>query len=68
MVKLFAKSGYPDQTLHYAAASVLGLYCLPITHLGVSRLNWLFFTRAEPQLFSNKSVYSYKDLDNKLFQ
>ena len=37
MAKLFAYSGYPDQTPH-SAASDLGLHCLPITLLGVSRL------------------------------
>ena len=33
-------SGDPDQTLHYAASD-LGLHCLPITLLGVSRLQWV---------------------------
>ena len=37
MVELFANSGYPDQTSR-SAASDLGLHCLPITLLGVSRL------------------------------
>ena len=37
MAKLFANSGDPDQTPH-SAASDLGLYCLPITIAGVSRL------------------------------
>ena len=37
MVKLFANSEDPDQMLH-AAASDLGLHCLPIPHLGVSSL------------------------------
>ena len=38
MVKLhvFANSGDPDQTPHYAASD-LGLHCLPITLLGISR-------------------------------
>ena len=40
MAKLFANSGDPDQTLH-SAASDLGLHCLPVTHLGVSRLQWV---------------------------
>ena len=38
MAKLFANSGDPDQTPH-SAASDLGLHCLPITHLGIFRLN-----------------------------
>ena len=37
MAKLFANSGDPDQTPR-SAASDLGLHCLPITILGVSRL------------------------------
>ena len=37
MVELFANSGDPDQTLR-SVASDLGLHCLPITLLGVSRL------------------------------
>ena len=37
MVELFANSGDPDQTPHFATSD-LGLRCLPITLLGVSRL------------------------------
>ena len=37
MAKLFANSEDPDQTPR-SAASDLGLHCLPITLLGVSRL------------------------------
>ena len=40
MVELFANSGDPDRTLH-SAPSDLGLHCLPITLLGVSRLQWV---------------------------
>ena len=40
MVEPFANSGDPDQTPH-SAASDLGLHCLPITLLGVSRLQWV---------------------------
>ena len=40
MVELFANSGDPDQTLR-SAASDLGLHCLPVTLLGVSRLQWV---------------------------
>ena len=39
MAKLFANSGDPDQMPH-SEASELGLYCLPITVLGVSSLQW----------------------------
>ena len=37
MVALFANCGDPDQTSR-SAASDLGLYCLPNTFLGVTRL------------------------------
>ena len=37
MVELYANTGDPDQTPH-SAASDLGLHCLPIILLGVSRL------------------------------
>ena len=40
MVILFANSGDPDQTPR-SAASDLGLHCLPVTLLGVSRLQWV---------------------------
>ena len=39
MDKLYANSEDPDQTPH-SAASDLGLHCLPITLLGVSRQQW----------------------------
>ena len=40
MDKLFANSGDADQMPH-SAASDLGLHCLPITLLQVSRLQWV---------------------------
>ena len=40
MVWLFANSEYPDQTWHFVASD-LGLHCLLITRLGVSRLQWV---------------------------
>ena len=40
MAKLFANSGDPDQ-MPCSAASDLGLHCLPIPHLGISRLHWV---------------------------
>ena len=40
MVELFANSEDPNQTPR-SAASDLGLHCLPITLLGVSRLQWV---------------------------
>ena len=44
MAKLFANSGDPDQTPR-SAASDLGLHCLPIIVLRVSRLQWVNMTR-----------------------
>ena len=40
MVELFANSGDPDQKSR-SAASDLRLQCLPVTHLGVSSLQWV---------------------------
>ena len=40
MAKLFANSGEPDQMPH-STASDLGLHCLPLTLLLVSRLQWV---------------------------
>ena len=40
MAEVFANSEDPDQTPH-SAASDLGLHCLPISLLGVSRLQWV---------------------------
>ena len=42
MIKLhvFANSGDPDQMPH-STVSDLGLLCLPVTHLGVSSLQWV---------------------------
>ena len=44
MVQLYAKSGDPDQTPG-SAASDLGLHCLPMTLLRVSRLQWVKYIR-----------------------
>ena len=43
MVELFANSGDPDQ-IPPSMASDLGLHCLPVTLLGVSRLQWVNVT------------------------
>ena len=40
MAEVFANSEDPDQ-MPRSAASDLGLHCLSITHLGVSRLQWV---------------------------
>ena len=49
MAKLFANSGDPDQT-PCSAASDLGLHCLPITLLRVSRLQWVKETKQKKKL------------------
>ena len=51
MVELLANSGYPDQTPR-SAASGLGLHCLPITLLRVSRLQWVIFVEIDHEIFS----------------
>ena len=40
MVELFANSGDPDQ-MPLSAVPDLGLHCLPVTLLRVSRLQWV---------------------------
>ena len=40
MVELFTNSRDPDQML-CSVASDLGLHCLPVTLLGVCRLQWV---------------------------
>ena len=40
MVELFANRVDPDQMLHFLSSD-LGLHCLPVTHLGVSSLQWV---------------------------
>ena len=40
MAKVFANSGDPDHMPH-SVASDLGLHSLPVTLLGVSRLQWV---------------------------
>ena len=46
VVELFVNIGDLDQTL-YSAASYLGLHCLPVTLLGVSRLQWVSASQYE---------------------
>ena len=59
MAKQFANSGDLDQTL-YSVASDLGLHCLPITHFGVSSLQWVKISKIinEKPLFIEKTVSS----------
>ena len=43
MAELFANSGDPDLMPHSAAFD-LSVHCLPVTHLGVSRFQWVKFS------------------------
>ena len=49
MAKLFANSGDLDQTPR-SVASDLGLHCLTITLLGVSRLQWVKICKCKCKL------------------
>ena len=55
MAKLFANSGDPDQTPR-SAASDLGLHCLPITLLRVSRLQWVNCQIQEVMFLSKMNI------------
>ena len=61
MSKLIANSGDPDQTL-CSAASDLGLHCLPITLLGVSRLQWVKILSGMAYTFDQDQKQSYLGL------
>ena len=53
MTELFASTGDPDQ-MPQNAASDLGLHCLPITLLGVSRLKWAIYTKSRNNAYKLK--------------
>ena len=55
MAKLFANSGDPDQ-MPRSAVSDLGLHCLPITLLQVSRLEWVNRLLLFPNVISVKGL------------
>ena len=54
MAILFANSGDPDQTPH-SAVSDLGLHCVPITLLGISRLKWVMPYREDGRVIMKGS-------------
>ena len=54
MVELFANNGDSDQTSH-SVASDLGLHCLPITLLEVSRLQWVNNVMLLSKIFQEKN-------------
>ena len=60
MAKLFANSGDPDQTPR-SAASDLGLHCLPITLLWVSRLQWVNGLNDHKKQKKHKSIVKSGD-------
>ena len=70
MAKLFANSGDPDQMPH-SAASDLGLHCLPVTLLRVSRLKWVkpyssyITSTSVKHLYFGTIGYLGKNLQNK---
>ena len=59
MVELFANSADPDQTPRFAASD-LGLHCLLITLLSVSRLQWI---NKELFLYGTNLVLFFKQSD-----
>ena len=59
MAKLFANSGDPDQ-MPRSVASDLGLHCLPVTLLRVSRLQWVNHYCAVGNIFSKKNKILFK--------
>ena len=59
MIELFANSGDPDQTPR-SAASDLGLHCLQIIILGVSRLQWV---KPGHNIFNNFTCAPSQDSD-----
>ena len=60
IAKLFANSGDPDQMPH-SAASDLGLHCLQITLLQVSRLQWVKKTKQiAKMLIGSKTQHTEK--------
>ena len=62
MVVLFANSGDPDQMPH-SAASDLGLHYLPITLLGVSRLQWVkLVLLGQNHALSSDAAQNYKNM------
>ena len=63
MAKLFANSGGPDQTPR-SAASDLGLHCLPITFLRVSRLYWVKGSRSHSK---NHIYFHINNIVNALY-
>ena len=67
MANPFANSGGPDQMLH-SAASDLGLHFLPITPVGVSRLQWVKMTlcKIDYFLFNNMPhfIFLFESLEH----
>ena len=62
MAKLFANSGDSDQTPHSVVPD-LGLQCLPITILGISRLKWFKYFRD-----TDETADEQYDPDRKKFE
>ena len=71
MAKLFANSGDPEKTLQNGASD-LTLHCLPITHLGISRIKWVkrgktksrhkrYASRDDPDLFILRKILVFSE-------
>ena len=56
MAKIFANSGDPDQTPR-SVTSDLGLHCLPISFLGVSRLQIVKWDKITCESFYRSVTY-----------
>ena len=55
MAKLFANSGDPDQMPH-SAASDLGLHCLLVTLLVISKLQWVKVSHSREKILISEAV------------
>ena len=65
MAKLFANSGDPDQT-PCSVVSDLGLHCLPITLLRISRLQWVKKV-ISPEPLDREVVHTCPDVSSMLY-
>ena len=66
MANLFANSGEPDQMPHIAASD-LGLHYLPITLLGVSKLQWANVRVPTAYFRGEIRKYLYTSVKKKLY-
>ena len=67
MVKLFANSGDPDPTPH-SVVSDLGVHCLPITLLRVSRLQWVKLLLQVLHNFAKGVIFNWQEVASLVFE